>query len=426
MRPSKILNLVAFGFDLIVASLLVFVAAQLILHTLDQANSKAFDEGTRQVRGNYNDFRTYYALGRIAESSERANLMEVEVQRQWFCSVSTPSGADCSGYRPNPYLPFFSVAWMLIAKLPLNVAYVAWSIAGVIAFTSSLFALARTSIPRGSMIAAILIPVFAIASIPGWRCVVIGQCSFVIGALLALYFVSWIRRWDLLAGGFIALASFKPHFIIPMLIPALVKTRLRILVSFAIAEVVLLGLSIAILGPKPLLDWVSANARHGSTNWDDIWTMLSLSGIYSYLPQPLSTIAIASTFVAGCAIIAWCWKRGTDSYWLIASTICVGLLTSYSQLYDAILLAVPAAVTLYPAGARNLFSGDWRTRLWWGLLYLYPAITWFVWLGLGRYNHISYHAFTAILFAQSALAVSLALRPPAANPDVPAVAESPR
>jgi hypothetical protein len=389
-------------------------------------NARQFEDGIRNVRGNYNDFRAYYALGRIADSPDKANMMQREVQRDWYCRVSTPAGADCSDYSPIPYLPFFSLAWMPLAKLPINVSYVAWSVIGVIGFYLSVCALGFSRIPKSTVFAPILIAACALGSVPALRCLVLGQSAFVITALVALYYVCWIRRWDVTAGVIMALTTFKPQFLIYTLIPPVVKKRGVILLSFVITEVLLCGATIAVLGVKPLLECFTATAKLGSTNWDQIWTMLSIISLYFYASHTVMMILWAITFGAGVVLLGWLWKRGSDTNWLIAATVCTSLLISYSQLYDAILLAVPAVITLGAAGARNVFKPDWRERLWWAILYVYPVCSWIVWAVFGRFSHMSYHWFTLVLMAQAALAISLALRPPAASPDAPVVAESPQ
>lgn len=426
MRPSKISNLVALAFDLLCASLLLFVAAQIVEHTCEMANAKRFSDGVRDVRGNYNDFRAYYALGRIADSPDKARVMDPAVQKDWYCRVSTPPGADCADAMPIPYVPFFAVAWAALSKLPISISYVVWSLLGVIGFVASCAALGYARRPRSSRFAPLILPLCALASVPVLRCLVLGQCALIEAALIAAFYTCWIRRWDVPAGVCMALTTFKPHFLIFTLIPPIAQKRMRVLSSFLLTELVLAAITLAVLGWKPLADCFSAAARLGSTNWDQTWTMLTIMALYWHVSYRFMVIAGVITYLAGVATLAWCWKRGGETNWLIAATICACLLISYSQLYDAILLAVPAVITLAQAGARNIFSGRRREKLWWALFYFYPAFSWTVWLVLGRYNPMSYHSFTLILIAQTALAISLALRPPAANPGAPGGAEFPQ
>jgi hypothetical protein len=221
-----------------------------------------------------------------------------------------------------------------------------------------------------------------------------------------------------------ALTTFKPHFLIFTLIPPIAQKRWRILLSFVVTELALCGITVALLGPKPLVDCLSAAARLGATNWEQTWTMLTIMALYWHVSHTFMAVAGVITYIAGVAVLGWCWSRRGDTNWLIAATVCTCLLMSYSQLYDAILLAVPAVITLSQAGARNMFSGCRREKLWWALLYLYPVFSWAVWLVFGRYNPMSYHSFTFVLIAQTALSISLVLRRPAASPGAQAADES--
>lgn len=433
VRPSKILNLSAFAFDAIWAFLLAYLVVSFCIHTLEMLDEQTFNTIVKTRFGSYNDFRAYYAVGKIAISDQPREVLNPEVQRQFYCRFSTPPGASCADYSEIPYAPIFAVLMMPFAGLPLNVSYVVWSFMGIVGFAAGITLLGFSRSERASPIVPVAVVIGTLASLPALRCLILGQASFVIAALIALYFMLWMRGHERLAGVVMALTTFKIQFIPYTLIPALAQKKWRILVSFAITELVLFGVAFAVLGEKPFVDYVSLTTRMGGRPWQDAYTMLCVRSIYSYLPHGIAIALSILTCLAGIAAVYLLWRSapaldsGRSSCWLIASSIVLLLLTSvYSNLYDGVLIAVAAVLTLRTVGVKTLLEPDFRYKLWWLILFTYPITSWIVWLVLGRENHFTYHWSTLMLGVLTALGLSLVLRPPAANQASPADGESPQ
>lgn len=433
MRPNKILNLTALALDAIWACLLAFIAYSIVAHTVEMLDERHFNTTVARHFGTYNDFRCYYAVGRIAGSEQRSRILDRDAQREFYCRYATPSGASCADFSENPYLPFFALAMQPLARLPLNVSFVAWSFIGMISFAISIVLLGLSKRDRGSIGTPFAIVLGALASLPALRCLILGQAGFIMTALIALFFLLWMRRYPKLAGVVMAISTFKVQFLPFTLIPVLAQRKWNILIAFAIAEAVLLGASLLAFGITPVQDFIRNTTHMGSRPWEGAYTMLCLRAFYSYLPHQIEIPLLVITSLAGMVLVFWLWKRapeldsGPRSCWLIASSTTLLLLTSmYTNLYDALMLAIAAVLTLRTAGTANLFSGDIRSRLWWLILFTYPITSWIVWVALGRANHFTYHFSSLILICLSVLALSLVLRLPAASQAFPADGESPQ
>jgi hypothetical protein len=402
VQSNKVLNLSAFAFDLLMGCICAALVFSFVTRTLEQLAPATFRANFGF--GQLNDFRAYYAFGKLAQSGTRSSLYEPPMQKQFFCNDATPPGQSCEDFAYIPYAPFFALVMLPFAQMKLNVSYVFWEMLSIALFAGAAILLAFAPAERPSKFAPYAIVLGALASIPALRNIILGQSAFLIGAGMAAFYYCWMTGRERLAGVFAALTTFKPQFITFMLLPALAQKRWQIFVGFAVAEVVLWLAAGLFLGGKPLTDYFLATRRVASFDWDETFTMLCLLSFFHYLPHTLTLILWIGTFTVSVAFIGWLWyrspalSRDPRSCRLVAATIVVSLLTSlYTQLYDAILLLLPAILTLRVAGCKNLFGGSPARKMWWFLLYGLPIVSWAVWLSLGRDNPWTYHFFTLAL-----------------------------
>lgn len=277
---------------------------------------------------------------------------------------------------PFPYPPWYALATVWLARLPIQAAVRVWLGINLLLLLASIWFLTEGWQPVRRTLAVLAAILFA----PVLGSLYVGQYDFpvLLGAALMLYALRHERA--ALAALAAALLTFKPHIGAPILIVVLIHLWLRkdAFEKRALGGVGIIGAALFAVGflASPL--W-PVDYFHSLTGFRDVSQChqcasipMALAGLlHGGFDQALPFAALLLVIAA--AWLVWQWRsirlRPTT---LISSAVLVTLAVSpYLQKYDYVLLVAPMIIL---AGESR--GWDW---LWIGLAYLLPLVGVIVW-----------------------------------------------
>src|SRR4029453_11758788 len=163
-------------------------------------------------------FLNVYAAGKLTLSSDRYHIYDAAVQQATVNQLISPARLERTFFLQYP--PYFFLAMTPLALLPIAGAYWLWLCVTVAMGLAALLLLVRlTGQLRGSMAWLFLLAV--VASPPSWRTLRLGQVSWLLVAMTALYCHCLLRRKDVGAGILLALSSIKLQYLPFLAMPLL-------------------------------------------------------------------------------------------------------------------------------------------------------------------------------------------------------------
>ncbi len=331
--------------------------------------------------GNFPDFLIFYNVGKMVLSGEHYNIYDPAAQLKFFNEAMAPLHSNEVFFCQSP--PFFFVAMSVLARLPYVVAFKLWQIASVVAATASLWLLARHRSGWNVWHFAMLI-CGAIVSFPGCIALLVGQTSWFILTLFALFYWSLSSRRQVICGIVIAISAIKLQYLPFLIAIVFACRRWRTLASFAVSMLVLLSISALVCGLDNVLMYPQLlfNAET-APNYAGVWPafMVSLRGPLSVLLPPALALKLASLLtLVGAAGIAWIWLKARDADaatqdFAMAASVLVSLIASaHTHIYDCLLLCLPVVLTLKSAKTQPLAPAGYK--IWQALLFVYPVLSW--------------------------------------------------
>lgn len=281
------------------------------------------------------DFVTFWAAGFLAAAGEAGKAYDWSLLRE---VVFQALGHPLEGKLPWPYPPTFFFAVVPLALLPYLQAWLVWIAASAAFCLASL----RLILPR------LALPVLLAAPGSLW-CALVGQNGFLTAGLMAATLALLDRRpW--LAGVFLGLLTYKPHF--GLLFPLFLILERR-WASFVIAGMVALalaGASVAVFGLDTWKAFIAA--APGATD-----TVLLSRGTTAFKVQSFYAVFYQLTGNSGlalllhfalaaciCATFLWLWRRPAAQAVRCAALVAASfLMTPYAYIYDTTVLTVAAA-----------------------------------------------------------------------------------
>jgi len=328
------------------------------------------------------DFACYYRSAAMVMAGDGVSLYDVKAQHGYDIQLRRAMGAarfDSRRFLAPPfvllyYLPF---AWLAFAR-----AQVAWYVFNGGLLLGLPFVL-RPVLGRGKLqAAAVLAPALFL---PVLFTLIEGQNTALLVFLLAMSFIAFARNAPVYCGCLLALAGFKPHLVLPLLLGFLLSREWEVIAGFGSAAVALLGASAALAGWQATLsfgstvvDFTRLPAEFGG---DSPWAMPNLRGaLYILLHDRVSAhalamatlIASALLMIAAAICFARCRKRAPELGFALALVIAV--LTSYHGYFHEAALLLPAFLLT----AASVMRGG-SARLRWvylaaiSILYVAPA-----------------------------------------------------
>lgn len=244
-----------------------------------------------QGRPYVSDFANHYNAAVLAAKclrGEKVAVYNINVQNESIKALIAPVVPEEPFYLQYP--PYFFALVLPLSLLPIQLAWLAWNIIGVILSILALCKLAKCTElypkPREEPLpglptipAKFLLIAFAFSSFPAWLSLELGQTSIylVAAASFMLYFLK--RRKYVLAGIVSGFLMVKLQYAPIFWIMGMVNGRSRFLAGWLGCMTLLILVSIYVLGPDNVLQYPQALFSGETAH--------SLSGVSSFMMQNL-------------------------------------------------------------------------------------------------------------------------------------------
>jgi hypothetical protein len=340
------------------------------------------------------DFITFYSAGRIIRCGQAVKLYDYDLQlsiQQSFTNHSVPLLFN--------HLPFEALAFVPLSYFSYSTAYLCWVFFSLWLLGLAMWLFAErgpelTLVEQLAVIASSLYPMFAT--------VMQGQDSFVILLAYVLTFLNLKRRRDFRAGCWLALGLLKPQLVVPFVLMFLLKKRSSFVSGFTCIGGILLVISAAIVGIKPLAQYASLLLNMNGDRVRETFhiypgMMLNVRGLFHLLLSgSISPIALnISILVVSLALMIWAVQNlktlsdpDNDRFDLEFSlAVVVTLLVSYHLLlHDLSVLALPAFLVLSRLHAQDSVWSARRIFTMITLLLFFLTQSAMISLGLRQYS----------------------------------------
>lgn len=330
----------------------------------------------------------YYMAGELVRSSSRQNIYSPEQQLQVFNRLLAPARAAKCHFLQYP--PFFFVMLAPLSSLPYQIAERLWQLTLTLAGVTALIALMFVRM-KATAKEAVFVLLAGLCSAPMWVAIVVGQASWLILALFALFFLFLLTRNALAAGAFLSLSTIKPQYAALLGTAALSGRRFKVVAFAVFFELGLLVLSCLVVGWPNVLTYPSI-LFHAETTADFSGVypeyMIGVRGLLSsFLAPRLALVASTVLMLPALAAIVALWnvscrqKNPEVDDWVVALTVLLCLIFSpHIHIYDDTLLLLPAVLTLTGPRAGDTRDGASSPAVpflaWKGILILFPLLSW--------------------------------------------------
>lgn len=247
-----------------------------------------------------------------------------------------------TSFMPWAYPPPFNLVTAALAGLPISLAYLVFIGISFLAYVAVLRRIA------GAHTATILVAIFP-AVVLNIRS---GQNGFLTGALLGLFFLSYLRGSG--GGGVpLGLMVFKPHLAVGAAILALIDWQWRRIAAGAATVMALLALSTIAFGAKIFSAFLTGVHEAGHFLALGLYPLFRMTSLYATLhtagaPPGLALALQAGTTLITCLSIAAAAIRCDDRRQVAALAAFGSMLISpYNYDYDLTVLGIAAAI-LWP------------------------------------------------------------------------------
>jgi hypothetical protein len=302
-------------------------------------------------RHSKSDFGTFYRAGRMVLAGDGQSVYDLRAESQYDDALGTRS-VDAQGNTvslPFVFAPFALAIYTPLALLPYQYAEDVWYAANAGMLLLLPFVLKRQrAIGVKTCAVAMIAPLLFL---PAILALMQGQPSILILLLFTLGYTDLTNGRDARAGCWFALASFKPQFVLPVVLALLVWRRRRAVYSFVLSWGGLSLLSTFLVGwratwsyPYALMHYAGMGSRLGA---EHPASMPNLRGFLHVLlheqiaPSALQRIIIAISLLllAATALLP---RRRQVSPASFSLVVLVTLLASYhAYLHDDSLLLLP-------------------------------------------------------------------------------------
>lgn len=364
----------------------------------------------KENRADIIDFFQYYQASDLAKSPKRSQVYDPETQKWWADKLTEPIKSEKVFYNQQP--PSSYTLLFPLAFLPPNIAYVVWCITQTAFGLFGLFVLSKLG-PLKSKDRWLFI-LGTLASFPAYSLVWHGNTSFFLLGCLSLFIAFLYRRRDLVSGIFLSLSTFKPQYLFPLLMPVLAMKRWQVIISFILLELITVGLAVPIIGFDNVVGYpYIVTHAESSKNFIGVnaHKMISIRGPIALIADTALSLKLTALVMFALLIPLFVlWRKCTDQIsvpglrWLWAVTICTIVLVSpHSHLFDFLLLAMAACLTLPTLSLFDLKKLKLEESLWTALFVLFPPLSWIANFTLGQNSAptLFFFPYLSILFILS-------------------------
>ncbi len=357
------------------------------------------------IKRGYSDFTIFYTAGTILRQGLGHQLydrgLQFQVQEGYAGHISFRRG-------PLPYNhpPFEAPIFVPLSLLPYAWAFAVWDLLNLGMLLGAAVVLRRSV----GVLQSIALWKFVSASLsffPVFVCFFHGQDSILLLLLCALAYRAMKNESTWMAGCWLALASFKFQFTIPMVLLFLIWKQKKLALGFGAVGIILAALSVAIVGLKEFLEYPLFIVRIANTqalggvplsllpNFHGL--VMGWPGLFSgMVGTALAAIGSIGIFVFAAVIFAptiFAAIKGRSSLaanlelQFSLAVVVAGLIAWQTNAHDLSLLVIPLVLLAdYCCGER---AADAKADF--ALLYpVWPLLIsplWMVlWLGIGKVN----------------------------------------
>ncbi len=329
------------------------------------------------------DFVQFYAAGKLLNQHQPAVIYDIpafsKLQHEIVPEMS-PTQMLVFGYPP-----VVSALFRPFALLPYRWAYCAWLVFSLALYSSSLWLLFRTLLRatyrRTAFLLALSAPMYTLETWVG------GQLSVVGFFAVVLFLCCFEKRWPVLAGLALGLATYKPSLVAIPAAVMLLGGCWRMLAGLSASSALMILGSIAAAGVDSLWLWIMRLRVFGvyatsnesilrRTKYVDLNSFFTVLLGASSVERAIATIATSAAFL----ILAWNWWRSRNQshdvqrYLWAATLTWTMMINIYVPVYDTILL-VPAAALVASSLAGRSQRDQMSMQLWVLALWLVPWLT---------------------------------------------------
>lgn len=253
------------------------------------------------------DFTGYYTAATLVKRGLGAQLYDLDLQRQVQAELIYPHRFAVGDLLPFQYPPFAVLPFLPVASLPLRQAYYLWAALNLLFFGAALATLFRSTPGlRANRDTRILLWVASFSFLPflsGWM---LGQLSFLVLLCFAVGMHLLHRRRDAAAGFVLAGIALKPHLllVVPLLLAS--RGRWRALGGLALGVGFLASLSMLLVGPWDVPQFVGANLN--IAGWLPHTLNLNWYGLFSGVLSGRQEAILAATLASDGLTLALLWR----------------------------------------------------------------------------------------------------------------------
>ncbi len=298
------------------------------------------------------DFSCFYRAGRMVLAGDGARVYELNAERRYDARLKT-SFVDSGGHSfslPFVFAPFVLVVFAPPSLLPYPQAEVFWYGMNVgMLLTFPFLVRNRLRWNQRTLILALVAPAFFV---PVLLALMQGQPAILLLVIFALTLANLAERNELRAGAWLAMATFKPQLVIPVLLALVVMRKWKTLTAFGVGCLLLFGISVGIVGWRATLTYPRAvmefRRLSGSIGGEHPGNMPNLRGFLTVsLPAQISSVVqtrIILVATAGLLLaMLFCLRRSREfSPVSFSLVLTITVLVSYhAYLHDFALLVLP-------------------------------------------------------------------------------------
>lgn len=279
------------------------------------------------------DFGIFYYAAHMVLDGARQALYDLPTQRAFEAKFHRPVGMFFC-HPPAALIPF-----LVIAKLPIEVAFIILTVASIALLVLSVRILARHAQLRCGNWPILL----SLAFMPVFACLGHGQLSLFVLAAYVLTYSLWRQGRFFLGGVVLAVATFKFQLVIGFVAVLMLKRKWRELLGFASGSTILVAVSALMTGLPGLLRYPVFLLQGGANSGAEFDKTPNWRGLL-FLVGADHAVLIGALSVATVLFAAYVW-RSLDSGFLAA--IIAALLVSYHDgPQDLCLFLIPAFLSV--------------------------------------------------------------------------------
>jgi alpha-1,2-mannosyltransferase len=330
------------------------------------------------------DFVQFYAAGKLLNQHQPERIYDVSdfsrLQHEILPAMS-PTQMLIFAYPPvvgQLFRPF--------ALLPYKWAYCAWLVFSLALYSLSLWLLFRgwadARYRRIAFLLSLSAPMYTLETWMG------AQLSVLAFFAVVLFISCFEKRWPVLAGLALGLATYKPSLMAIPVAMMLVGGCWRMLAGFGVSSTLLVLGSVATAGVSGFRLWMvrmkvfTAIATTNEsilrrTKYVDLNSCFSILFGASSTERAIATVATSAAFL----FLAWSWRRSRRALhevhrYLWAATLTWTLLINiYAPVYDTILLVPAAALVARSLADQSRKQEQAGLQVWLIVLWLAPWVT---------------------------------------------------